>query len=85
MPDPGARVIAERGRPETAPALLTIQEAAALLRVSCPRAYELARSGVLPAVRLGRQIRIDPVQLRTWIAQGGRALPGGWRHDPGGA
>ena len=43
------------------------------------RAGQLAREGVLPVVRLGRQYRVDPERLSEWIGAGGRPLPGGWR------
>ena len=45
------------------------------------RAYELARQGILPHVRLGRQVRFVPEQVEAWIADGGQALPGGWRQE----
>lgn len=61
--------------------LLTVAEVAELMRVTVPRAYELARNGVIPTVRLGRQIRVDPEQLRRVIEQGGKPLPGGWRRE----
>ena len=63
--------------------LLTVPEVATQLRVSVPRAYQLAREGVLPVVRLGRQVRIEEETLRKWVAQGGQGLPGGWRKEPG--
>ena len=52
--------------------MLTAREVAGLLRVPTARAYELAREGVLPCVRLGRQVRFDADALRRWIARGGR-------------
>ena len=61
--------------------LLTIEEVAALLGVRRERGYELARLGVIPAVRLGRQVRVDRAALEQWIRCGGRALPGGWRRE----
>ena len=54
--------------------LLRMEEVAAFLDVTLARAYELVRQGVLPAVRLGRQVRVDPERLEQWVAQGGRAL-----------
>ncbi len=60
--------------------LLTAQQVAVLLQVPTARVYELAREGLLPAVRLGRQIRVSASALNDWIADGGRALPDGWRH-----
>ncbi len=62
--------------------LLNISEVAARLNVPLSRCYEMARSGLLPTVRLGRQIRVDPDRLQAWIDEGGRTLPGGWRREP---
>jgi excisionase family DNA binding protein len=59
--------------------MLTMQEVADRLCVSLQRAYEMGRCGLLPTVRLGRQIRVDEAQLMSWIQSGGRALPGGWK------
>ena len=60
--------------------LLTPDEVAELLKVSRFRVYELGRTGALPAVRLGRQVRFNPAVLRAFIESGGRALEGdgGW-------
>lgn len=52
--------------------LLTITEVAEILTVSTQRAYELARKGLLPVVRLGRQVRVAPAQLADWIVRGGQ-------------
>jgi excisionase family DNA binding protein len=59
--------------------LLNLQQLAEILGVTYARACELAREGVLPVVRLGRQVRVDPDALASFIADGGKALPGGWR------
>lgn len=59
--------------------LLTLEQAARVLKVRYPRAAELAREGIIPVVRLGRQVRIDPEQLDEFILTGGKRLPGGWR------
>lgn len=61
---------------------LNANEIAELLDVSVARVYVLARSEILPCVRLGRQIRFSEQALEQWIANGGQALPGGWRRDP---
>ena len=58
---------------------LTLEQAADILQVSYARAAELARLGLLPVVRLGRQVRVDPDQLAQFISRGGEGLPGGWR------
>ena len=61
--------------------LLTVPEVAVILNVSEERAYSLARSGLLPIVKLGRQIRIDEGKLHEWIDQGGSGLNSGWKHS----
>jgi excisionase family DNA binding protein len=53
--------------------LLIAEEVAGILRVSKDRVYELARSGVIPCVRLGRQIRFSNTALNDWIIKGGQA------------
>jgi excisionase family DNA binding protein len=63
--------------------LLTIPEVSDLLRVPPARAYELARQGVLPVVRLGRQVRVSEPALQRWIEDGGQ-VSGGWRQGSGG-
>ena len=53
--------------------LLTAKETAEILHVALPRVYEMARTGLIPCVRMGRQIRFDEITLREWIARGGSA------------
>lgn len=59
--------------------LMTIEQVCEVLRVKRARVYELIREGLLPSVRLGRQVRISEDALRAWIKDGGKPLPGGWR------
>jgi excisionase family DNA binding protein len=54
--------------------LLLAAEAAALLRLSENRVYDLAARGVLPCVRIGRQIRFPEDKLLAWIEAGGSPL-----------
>ena len=61
--------------------LLRAVEVAEELGVSVPRVYELARTGLIPSVRIGRQIRFHADQLRAWVDRGGCSLPGGWRRE----
>ena len=61
--------------------LLTAVQAAERLDVTLARLYELVRTGMLPAVRIGRQIRFSPETLAEWIDGGGQALQGGWRRE----
>lgn len=59
--------------PDTSPRLLTAAEAAQRLGVSRWRLYELAREEIVPVVRLGRSIRVDPGALERLIENGGTA------------
>ncbi len=54
--------------------ILLATEAAALLRVTPTRVYELAKRGVIPCVRVGRQVRFCEEHLLEWIANGGSSL-----------
>ena len=45
------------------------------------RVYRLAREGIIPCVRLGRQLRFSPKKVEEFIENGGQALPGGWRKE----
>ena len=38
------------------------------------KAYQLAREGLIPVVRLGRQLRVDPRRLNEWMELGGSGL-----------
>jgi excisionase family DNA binding protein len=55
--------------------LLTIPHVAQRLGVSPQRAYELARLRLIPTVRLGRQLRVDPGRLEEFIQGGGSSQP----------
>ena len=48
---------------------LSVPEAAKMLGISRGLAYELARSGQLPAVRLGRRLLISKVALERMLDQ----------------
>ena len=62
------------GTGDKARRLMTISEVAAVLHVRPARAYELAKLGVLPVVRIGRQIRVPEDSLLQWIGAGGTPL-----------
>lgn len=38
------------------------------------RVYEAARLGLIPCVRIGRQVRFDEDALREWVRRGGSTL-----------
>lgn len=61
--------------------MLTARQVAEMLNVNTARVYQLAREGVLPSVRLLRQVRFSEDAIREFIARGGQALPGGWRKE----
>lgn len=61
--------------------LMSVREVSDLLKVKPHRIYEMVREGLLPGVRLGRQVRISEDALRRWIQNGGQALPGGWKRE----
>ena len=47
--------------------LLTVSDAAELLRVSKPTIYRLIRQQGLPVVRLMADIRLDPDDIAAWV------------------
>lgn len=52
------------------PELLSIEEAAAVLRIGRSRAYAMAASGTLPGlVRIGRSLRVHRRRLLAWIEE----------------
>lgn len=49
--------------------VLTVKEAAELLKVKPQWVYAVLREGGLPFIRLGRQIRIDEASLEKWLVE----------------
>lgn len=62
--------------------LLTARQLSEILNVPVARVYELARTKMIPVVRVGRSVRFPEDKLRQWIDSGGQALPGGWQRSP---
>lgn len=60
--------------------LLTVPEAALLLRISKNKAYELVRQHLVPAVHLGKTIRVPRHALERWILDQSQAAAG--NEDP---
>jgi excisionase family DNA binding protein len=46
---------------------MTVKEVATELRLGHTKTYELIASGQLPAVRIGRSVRVTPQALREFI------------------
>lgn len=55
----------EDGSPERR--LITIEEAARLLRLGLTKVYGMIRYEGFPVVRFGRSTRIDPAQMWQWV------------------
>lgn len=51
----------------TEPAVLTVEEAARVLRIGRSAAYDAVRRGELPAVRIGRTLRIPRHRLEQML------------------
>jgi excisionase family DNA binding protein len=49
--------------------VLTVEEAADVLRISRGAAYEAARRGELPSVRLGRSLRVPRSRLLELLGE----------------
>jgi excisionase family DNA binding protein len=63
-----------------APALLTAEEAAALLRTSRKAIYAMAERHQLPGVtRIGRRLLVRRDDLLSWLDERRAASPGGTR------
>ena len=66
--------------------LLRVSEVATILGLSKSRVYELCRRNILPAVRIGRQVRVDHQEIEEFIRSGGKGLPDEcWTEITGGA
>ena len=50
------------------PLTISVEEAAAILGISRRSAYRAAASGELPAVRLGRRLRVPSAALRQLLS-----------------
>ena len=59
------------------PLVLTVEEAAKALRIGRTAAYAAVRSGDLPAVRVGRSLRIPRAALERLLAGEGLSTSNG--------
>lgn len=53
---------------DNSPDMLTVRQVADLLRIGRNTAYELVRAGLVPSVKIGRQIRISKQAVIDYIA-----------------
>jgi excisionase family DNA binding protein len=56
--------------PTLAPALVSIRDACALLRVSRTTIYGLITAGLLPTIHIGRAVRIPREAIDRLVAEG---------------
>lgn len=49
------------------PEVMTVQEVAKYLRLKRSTAYELVKQGVIPSIKLGRQIRVPKSGLKKML------------------
>ena len=61
--------------------VLTVEEAAKLLRISRGLAYEMVRQGALPTIRLGRRILVPRQALERMLANTGHVFEEEGRPD----
>jgi excisionase family DNA binding protein len=55
--------------------LLQAREVADILGLNLQYVYDLMRTNRIPAVRVGRRVRVDPDVLQEWIRNGGSIKP----------
>lgn len=55
--------------------LMTIDEVAAVLRVSRFTVYRLAKGRAIPATKIGRQWRFQKEEINRWLLRAHRAEP----------
>ena len=61
--------------------LLTVNEAAQLLNLNKNVVCTFAREGIIPVVRIGRQIRFSHEALHKFIAEGGKQYAADWKKE----
>jgi excisionase family DNA binding protein len=56
-------------KPDNGPELISLNELQEILAIGRTKAYALVSSGELPAVRIGRIIRVDMRDVTDWLEQ----------------
>jgi excisionase family DNA binding protein len=67
---------AAKPAPVAEPQLLTVPQVAARLGVAKSFVYELARTGRLPCVHVGRYVRVDSRAVDSWLEDSAKGLDG---------
>ena len=49
--------------------VVTVNELAEMLKIGRNTAYELVRAGIIPSVKIGRQIRISKQAVLTYLSK----------------
>lgn len=47
----------------------TVEEVASILSLGRNKTYELVKMGIIPSMKLGKQIRIPKLSLESWLAE----------------
>ena len=55
--------------------VMTVPEAAAKLGIGCNAAYEAVRSGQIPAIRIGRLLRVPRIAFQRMLEQASTPAP----------
>jgi excisionase family DNA binding protein len=71
----------ERADLRDLPAVLTVEEAAKVLRISRGSAYESVRAGGIPSIRIGRTIRVPRHALLAMLGEPENIAAGDARHS----
>lgn len=64
-----ARHVSASEHNNSPPSVLTVAEAAALLRIGRAAAYQGVRDGTIPSIRLGRTIRVPRAKLLELLGE----------------
>ena len=57
--------------------MLKVDDVAALLKLGRTKVYQLVAAGELPAVRIGKALRISAEALQEWLSTQAVTKPGG--------
>lgn len=55
--------------------MLRASDVAELLDLPVKRVHILAREGVIPRIKVGRQVRFNPIEIQAWLNEGGSDYP----------